>query len=177
MGLFGFQWFGDKFLADVENRVDAGLNRAGQSVVARAQALAPKRTGALSSSISYQVTGAGGGAKLTLSGFTTTGKTLTFTVGVPYGIFQEFGTRNIRPHPYLRPALNEVGKIFGAELGMEFNIPFIASPLYAHQAGFALPPGLTGRQRKHIAKHLGPTSKRHYRGNVRKAKLRVRRAT
>ncbi len=146
-------------------------------MVARAQALAPFKSGALRGSIRYEVSGGGGGVRLGLGGLYTAGKTLIIEVGVPYGIFQEFGTRHIRPHPYIRPALNEIGRIFGAELGIQFNTPTYGSPVYAHQAGFTHPKHLTNRQKAHIATHLLPASKRHFKGNVKRAKLHVRKGT
>ena len=153
------QWFGQRIINALEQRVVQGLHRAGTQVVAKAKTLAPVDAGFLRSSIDYQVIG----------------KTLTIRVGAPYGMFQEFGTRYIRPHPYIRPALNEIGRVLGGSIGMEFAVPFINQPILAHQAGFVLPKGLTAKQREHVARHLLPTSKRLYRGNVRRAKLRTRR--
>ncbi len=160
IGLNAFNWFGDKIMQAVTGDIQLKLHTAGAAVRARANALAPKKTGALAASIDYRVVG----------------KTLTIFVGVPYGIYQEYGTRNIPPHPYIRPALLEMGRIWGANLEMAFQTQFAAAPMFAHQAGFTFPKRLTAKQRHHVATHLGPTSNRLYRGNVRRAKLRVRRS-
>ncbi len=168
------QWFGAKFLRDIEARVDKGLVHAGEAVVSKARQYAPVDTGELRDSIRYEINGSGGAAKLSMGGWTTAGKTLTIIVDALYGMYQEFGTRYIPPHPYIRPALNEVGKVFGAELGMSFNVMPMTNPLYAVEAGFTHPPTLTSKQKAHVREHLLPASKRHYKGNVRKAKMKVR---
>lgn len=161
-----FAWLGQKVSDEVFGEIDNRLTRAGYAWQARAEQLAPVKTGALRSSLYFRVAD----------------RTLTVGVGVGYGIFQEFGTRNIRPHPYIRPALNELGWLFGAELGMEFAAPGMGTwqGIYAHQGSFVVPSGiqprpLTRAQHEHVRKHLMPTSKRLHKGNVKKAKMTVRR--
>ena len=153
-----FTWLGDKVLQAITGDIERKLHTAGAAIRSRAYMLAPKKTGAMAASIDYRVVGS----------------TLTIFVGAPYGMFQEFGTRSIRPHPDIRPALNELGRIFGSTIEMAFNTPVYAQPIIAHQAGFIVPKTLTPKQKAHVAAHLLPTSKRHYKGNVRRARLYAR---
>lgn len=92
------------FLAGVTSAV-GGLERAGMvetqrvgsEVERRAEARAPRRTGALAASItSHRIK----------DGVET-------TVGVDYGAYVEYGTSDTPAQPFLRPALNEVGPTFG----------------------------------------------------------------
>lgn len=166
-----FRWFGDRIQRAVLGDIETKLHRAGAAVVARAQSLAPVDTGALRASIGYVVAGETG-QRMTLS----------IQVGMPYGIYQEFGTRYMRPHPYIRPALNEIGRIFGADIQMDFTRggPAQWHGLLATGPGFAASPSprwrpLTPKQIRHVQRHLIPTSKRLYRGNVKRARMRVRR--
>ncbi len=146
---------------EIGRRVDAQMLEIGQKVVTIATNYAPKRTGRLATSIHFD--------------YSLTSHTLVFVVDAPYGIFVEYGTRNQVPHPYLRPALNTVGQIYGFNLEMAFaNIPHIQNPLLASGAGFHLPRTLTPKQVAHVRKHLLPTSKRHHISNVSRARLRVR---
>jgi len=155
-----FTWLGDRVIRAVTGDIERRLHTAGAAVRTRAYQLAPKKTGYLAASIDYRVVGS----------------TLTIYVGAPYGMFREFGTRTSRPTPYIRPALNELSRIFGSTINMAFNTPVYANPVIAHQAGFVVPKTLTPKQRAHVAAHLLPASKRHYKGNVRRAKLYARRS-
>jgi hypothetical protein len=154
----GFTWNGAGVLAYVDRKIIENLHRGGQAVVARAQQLAPVKTGALRAGIDYQVIG----------------KTLTIISRVPYGLFQEQGTRTVPAHPHIRPALLELGRLWGGSLAMQFNTPNYLGPVLAHQAGFTHPSTLTSKQREHIHRNLMPVSKRLYKGNVRRAKFRAR---
>jgi HK97 gp10 family phage protein len=162
------QWFGNTVKSFVDNKIDAKMRQTGELIVARARALAPVDTGYLRSTIGYT--------------YRQSDKTLMIHVDASYGLFQEFGTRFIKPHPYIRPAMNSVGRVWGVSMEMNFAAPGsgIWQGLYAHQAGFAMPSGhqpkpLTQKQIAHVRRHLMPMSKMLYRGNVRRAKLRVRR--
>lgn len=157
----GFQWLGDQVVQAVNRDIDLMLNQAGTLWLQRSQALAPVRTGRLRAEEDYQVAD----------------RTLVLIMGAPYDIFQEFGTRNIPPHPHVRPALNEMSRIFGTSVEMVFNRPGGSqwSGIHAHEGGFVLPHDLTPKQRAHVARHLLPVSKSLHRGNVRRAKFRVRR--
>lgn len=170
---WSFRWFGDQVKQAVLNHVDGRLHQTGERVVARAQQLAPVDTGALRSSIGYIVAGEG------------LFRTLVIDVGMPYGIYQEFGTRNIPPHPFLRPALNEIGRLWGVEIQMAFahgGPSTWQGVYYAHQRrtpGYVIPSAiqpkpLTDRQRAHVANVLAPSAARLHRGNTKRAKMVVR---
>ncbi len=161
IGVSSFYWRGNEIQDDVSRRITAQMLALGRQVVAIAERLAPKKTGRLATSISFD--------------WNQADFTLVFLVDALYGMFQEFGTRNIPPHPYMRPALNMVGSVFGFNLEMAFaNLPPIHAPLITHGAGFHLPSTLTGRQLAHVRRHLLPTSKRHHIGNVKRARVHVR---
>lgn len=169
---FGFRWFGDRVKKFIDDTIDRKMYQAGDAIVQRAQQLAPVRTGALRQSITYVVAYNEAGGRHTLS----------IQVGVPYGIFQEFGTRNIRPHPYIRPALNEIGRVFGFNLQMQFANPgthgLLAATGLGRQPGYAATAHpayrpLTERQKKHVKEVLIPGVKRLHRGNVRRARFTV----
>jgi len=162
---FGFKldWFGDRITKMVKDRADAKQRATGEAIVARAKQLVPVDTGKLKASIGYT--------------YRQSDMTLQIYVDEIYGVFIEYGTRYIKPHPYIRPALNEFGRIWGVSVEMAFAAPTAGTwtGMYAHQAGFAHPRSLTAKQRAHVRQHLMPTSKRLYRGNVRRAKMVVRR--
>lgn len=156
-----FDWRGAEVEAAFLARLDEEMANIGRTAVQVAQTYAPKRTGRLAMSIHFVVDHAQHSVEI--------------AVGAPYGIFVEYGTRYMRPQPYLRPALNALGPIFGIQLDMAFNsVPMIHTPILAAGAGFHLPSTLTHKQLGHVRKHLLPTSKRHHIGNVSRAKLKVR---
>lgn len=169
-----FDWFGAKVLHQVNTDIDLRMREAGEKIVSIAKGLAPVKTGALRDSIDYLVVYNESGGK----------HELLIQVGESYGIYQEFGTRNIPPHPFIRPALNAV-KVFGYDIGMEFQASELPWPgLHAHTgpggAGFSKPishPGwkpLTARQQHHVEHVLTPSIRRMNRGNVKRATMRVR---
>ncbi len=149
---------GKSMVSAIQGDVNAKLKKGGAEWLTLSRSLAPLRTGELRAKEDYKVED----SKLTL------------ILGAPYDIFQEFGTRNIRPRPHVRPALNAIGRIWGAKIEMSFLSPHISSPVLAHQAGFVHPKGITAKQRAHIKANLLPASKKHYKGNVRRATMRVR---
>jgi HK97 gp10 family phage protein len=164
-------WAADRVLTYFNNKVDENLHEIGARIVTQARLRAPYRTGALRDSIGYVVAGEG-----------LTDHVLSIQVGMPYGIFQEFGTRNMTPHPFIRPAIEAVGKISAGAIQMDFTRPggIEWHGLLATGPGFAAAahPGwkpLTEKQLKHVKTSLIPTSKRLYRGNVKRATMRVRR--
>jgi len=157
-----YQWNGQQVLDQIHQRIVQQMNDLGRQVVDIAVRYAPKRTGRLATSIHYM--------------YNDATYTVAFVVDAPYGVFVEYGTRYQRPQPYLRPALNTVGSIYGIDTAMVFTgTPPINQPILAHGAGFHLPPTLTPKQVSHVRQHLAPTSKRHYVGNVSRARLHVRR--
>ena len=171
---FQLSWFGDRFVQEVDQRLEAKLHQTGQAVVATAQSLAPVDTGHLRSTIGYTVSSGGGGIGLTPGGLITKGKTLTVYATAYYSLFKELGTRYQSPTPFLRPALNAVGRIWGVQMEMAFASRAVRSPakLLAHRAGF-VHSGLTKTQQAHVRKNLIPASKQHFKGNVKRAKLKV----
>jgi len=169
-----FEWLGQKILHKIDEDIDRRMHAAGRKIVAKARSLAPVDTGALRDSIDYLVMYNESGGR----------HELLIQVGMPYGIFQEFGTRNIPPHPYIRPALNEV-RAFGFDIGMDFQSSELPWPgLLARTgpggAGFEKPishPGwkpLTAKQQHHLEHVLTPSIRRLNRGNVKRATMRVR---
>jgi len=82
----------------MRNSIIDHLTVLGSDIVATAEELAPVDTGYLRSNITSMVYDNGG--------FDIA---LHITVAADYGIFQEFGTRNMPPHPFLRPAIEMAG--------------------------------------------------------------------
>lgn len=159
-------WFGDRITDAVFGDVDVRLRRGGEAWKAVTHALAPKRTSFLVSQEDYEVHD----------------RTLILKLGAFYDIYQEFGTRFIPPHPHARPGLAAIGRIFGGDIEMHFNTMASGAwtGIFAHQGGFVVPSGiqprpLTQAQHRHVREKLLPVSRRLYRGNVRRAKMVVRR--
>lgn len=155
------QWNGQQFLDDISQRIDAQAIALGRQVVQIAERYAPKKTGRLATSISFH--------------YDSITHSISFIVGAPYGVFVEYGTRHMMAHPYLRPALNTVGSIYGFQTEMLFTntIP-TDTKLLAHGPSFQMHKSLTDRQKAHVRHQLKPVSERHYIGNVSRAKLTVR---
>ena len=154
-------WLGQQVIDFVNARIDQSLVNAGNAWLDRSRALAPMKTGRLRAEEDFQVVD----------------RTLVLIMGAPYDIFQEFGTRNIPPHPHVRPALNEINRLLGTSIELQFNRPGGSQwhGIHAHEGGFILPKNLTRRQLKHVRERLLPVSKALHRGNVKRAKVRVRR--
>lgn len=174
------RWGGQEIQDRIDGIIYDRIVRTGDKVVARARQLAPVDTGALRESINYDV----------IRGDGDTFMQLVISIGVPYAIFQEFGTRNIPPHPFIRPALLEARMIWG--FGLEVNFAEVAGAstsgakwhgLHAltgrtHRArpmmvGPSKMQTLTSKQRKHVETKLIPSIKRFHRGNVKRARFKV----
>lgn len=159
-----FQWHGDEFSREVRQRANDELTKLGNFLVDRMKQLAPVDTGFLRDSIEYE--------------HRPEQLMIVVRVGPGYGIYQEFGTRFIKPHPYIRPALFEAAGHwkFGA-ITVTLRPPLQKSePLRASSGGFKLPrrQKLTTRQIAHVNKHLRPTSRRFAAGfKRRKVKFSV----
>jgi HK97 gp10 family phage protein len=139
-----FQWNQSAVQDAVHQRLIVEMHRIGNDVVTRAQGFAPKRTGQLATSIHYD--------------WNDANYQLVFVVDAPYGMFVEFGTRFMSPHPYMRPALDAVGEIYGFETELAFaNLPHINRPVILTPQGFHMPPELTARQRAHVKYRLEPS--------------------
>lgn len=165
-----FRWFGDQIKQRISQYVDAKMHAAGEAIVARARQLAPVQTGALRASIVdfVEVNEAGGK------------HTLHIQVGMPYGIYQEFGTRNIPPHPFIRPAINEMGRVWGFKVAMGFatnpaHAGLLAGAGKGMKGGFAATARpfkrLTQKQIAHVEGKLIPGVKAHQRGNVKRTRM------
>lgn len=87
----------------LEPRINAKMEEVGQAMVAEATRLAPVDTGHLKSAIGYT--------------YNTQTKTITLHCDASYALFQELGTRHIPAHPFLRPAMNVVPRIWKGGLG------------------------------------------------------------
>ena len=182
MGLVGGQsWFGDaagKVKEWVHAKVEARLFVLGERIVSRAKQLAPVKTGALRDSIGFVVAYDDGGGM----------PSLHVQVGEPYGVYQEFGTRNIPPHPFIRPALNEAGFMVGLDVNVGFaghanhhGLLATTGRTPGGHAGFAMhhrnTRPLSQKQLHHVETVLKPSIKAHHRGNVKRAKITVWRAS
>ncbi len=158
------EWHGDEVQQQIQARITANMLKLGSTVVLTASVLAPKRTGELSRSIGFD--------------WNAESFTLVFTVDAPYGMFVEYGTRHMRPQPYLRRALEQVGPIYGFNTEMAFaNVPSIHDPLLAAGPTFRVPKSLTAKQRQHVKEHLVPASKGLWSGksgNVRRTAMNLR---
>ena len=176
MAFWDFKWFGNRIIKEWNRVVDDRMHKTGEAIVSRAKQLAPVDTGALRDSINYLIV------------YNETGgrHELLIQVGMYYGIFQEFGTRNIPPHPYIRPAINEADRIWGFDIGMDFQAPSapgewagLLAGIGRKGAGFAASAHprwkpLTPRQQAHVENVLIPSIKRLNRGNTKRATMRVR---
>ena len=97
--------------------VEAGNLAIAINVTAQAKALAPVDTGQLRNSIMYKTPVKSGGhndsggeqSKAVISVNPRIGEAYV-GANLDHAIYQEFGTRNIPPQPYLRPAIDQVAK-------------------------------------------------------------------
>ncbi len=150
-----------QFVDEIAQRIDAQAVMLGRTVVQIAQRYAPKHTGYMATSISFA--------------YDKQSHAISFIVGAPYGVFQEYGTRNMPAHPYLRPALNTVGTIYGFDTSMEFqNVIRTDTKLLSHGPTYQMHKSLTEKQKAHVRTNLKPVAERHHIGNVSRAKLKVR---
>ena len=163
-GTVEFNWDGAAVIDEVHARIAKNMIEMANKVVSLAEYFAPKRTGALAQSIGYD--------------WNYAELTIVFTVGVPYGIFKEYGTRNMRPHAYLRPAINQVGPIYGFNVEMAFtNTPEYNQPVLSVGSTFRVPKKLSEKQRTQVrANELrGMRYYQHPTGNVKRGRLHARR--
>ena len=177
----GLNWGGRRIQDIVNGVIGDRLERTGEVVVQRARSLAPVKTGALRDSIDWIVLHGEGGDR----------SELRIQIGVPYGIYQEFGTRNIPPHPFIRPALLEARRIWGFDLNVDFAgagySPVAGGPWHGllagtgkgHRvAGFAASASprwkpLTWKQQRHVEQVLKPSIQKLHRGNVTRTSFRT----
>ena len=168
-----FKGWANKAKAWCEGAVRSYVERIGEGIAQEARRLAPVDTGFLKSTIDWAIVGEG-----------IRGMELHVFVGATYGIFQEFGTRKMAPHPFLRPAINQAGSRF-VSTEMAFAGPSGGGPrggwqglradLRRGQERFRGPRAgnLSAREKTHIRNILVPGLKRYNRGLSGKAKFRV----
>jgi hypothetical protein len=143
----------------IDKRIEDSLRQTGEIAVQKARQYAPVRTGRLRAGLHY----------------TVANRTLTLIGEAPWTQFQDTGTRYIMGHFFMERALNEAGRIaLGGSVQISYpHTPRIMRPIYAHRGGYVIPGTLTAKQRRHVATNLLPAYRSHYRGNARRARLRV----
>jgi HK97 gp10 family phage protein len=102
------------FRDKVEGRVDRKIKALGARIAGRAQENAPVRSGDLRRSIHDDANAPPLVARV--------------VVGVPYGVFVEFGTSRNRARPFLRPAFMEAGRLWRALGNTELAFPTTPEP-------------------------------------------------
>lgn len=156
----GFDWRGDQVMSEISHRIDDQAHRIGRDFVRVAQTYVHVLTGFLRNTIDYA--------------YDSSTHSISFIVGAPYGIFEEFGTRYREAHPYIRPALNTVGTIWGFETEVLFtNVIPTDKELLFGGGRYIGGKGLTEQQKEHVRTKLKPVAQRHHIGNVSRAKMRV----
>jgi HK97 gp10 family phage protein len=157
-------WNGQQVLDEIGHRIDNQAITLGRDFVRIARTYAPVHTGYLRDSITYD--------------YNPTTHTIQFIVEAPYGVFVEYGTRYAMAHPYVRPAINALGEIWGFETEMFFSHTIQTDTrLLAHGPTYQMHKSLTEKQKQHVRTNLKPVSEGHHGhpvGNVRRAKLTVR---
>ncbi len=158
-----FNWDAATVIDEVHARIATNMLEMADRVVDMARQFAPKKTTRLAQSIGYD--------------WNYQDLTIVFTVGAEYGIFQEYGTRNMPPHPYLRPAINQVGPIYGFNVEMAFlNTPEYNQPVLAVGSKFHAPKSLSPKQRARVLENAAYSKKYyHSKGNVVRARMHARR--
>jgi hypothetical protein len=148
---FDFHW-NDSWADEAIQELDTKLAALGGGLVESMQHYAPLDTGDLRNSIADH--------------YDAATHTLTIYIGMGYGVYQEFGTRFIPPHPFIRPAILDFTPTFQA-WGLSGTLtinppPQMSEPLRATTSGFRLPKKqkLTAGQLAHVRKHLIPTSRK-----------------
>jgi hypothetical protein len=82
----------------LDRLIEQRMHIAGQAMVGMAKVFAAEDTGYMKAHIYYT--------------YAPDTKTLTLHSDAHYSIYQEFGTFQMPPHPFMRPALNAVGPSF-----------------------------------------------------------------
>lgn len=108
------RWNGPAVKAEVTDMVMGMLEQMGQAVRDEAVRLAPVRTGRLRDSIGYTIR--------------RSDMTVSIHADAPYSYFQEFGTRLIPAHPFLRPALLAARNWKNRGVNTEMQFGAISSP-------------------------------------------------
>jgi HK97 gp10 family phage protein len=87
-------WNGDAAKKDMGSKIDAKMIQLGKEAVEAARNYVAVDTGELQNSIGFT--------------YRQSDKTITLHADTHYAFFQEFGTRFMMPHPFLRPAILKV---------------------------------------------------------------------
>jgi hypothetical protein len=149
MSDFDFNWNGDEIEREVMDAVDKTLMTLGGFLVEHMQGYAPVDTGALRTSIVDQ--------------YDPATHTLTIHIGMAYGVYQELGTRNIPPHPFIRPSIIDATAHWNiTDVTLIINPPVLSpTHLRASTSGFRIPKGanLNAKQLHHVKTKLRPTSR------------------
>lgn len=152
-----------QFQKEINDSINAQGLALSQRIEAKARALAPYRSGYLRNTIDVF--------------YDAIGKSIEIYVGAEYGLFQEFGTRYMPPHPFIRPALN-AEQIYGFDVTMAFTNTWVTdTKLLARGPGFKGHRSLTAKQKQHVREKLTPVSRELYGGgqsNVARARLNVK---
>ncbi len=156
-------WNGQQLLTDINDSINAQGVALASRLQTKARANAPYASGYLQRSIDVL--------------YDAPGKSIEIYVGAEYGLFQEFGTRYIPPHPFIRPALNSE-EIYGYDVSMAFTNTFQTdTKLLAHGPTFQMHRSLTAKQKHHVRTRLKPVSEQYYNkgdSNVARARLNVK---
>jgi hypothetical protein len=158
-----FSWLGQRVTDAVLGDMDKRLHLAGQRWLAAVEPITPVRTGELRAGLFYRVEN----------------RTLIVGGTALHTLFVDRGTRFMAGQWFIERALNEIGSVFGASLEMEFTVPHIVSPVLSHGGRMIAPSGiqprpLTQAQHRRVAANQAMGRNLH-RGNVKRAKVRVRR--
>lgn len=105
--MFNFQSLISSVRAKVVDIVGAKLDGLGKAIVARARELVPVKSGQLRDSIAFY--------------FDKDTLTVSIVVDKFYGAFVEYGTARSSAHPYIRPAIREIGKLLGVSVQAQFS--------------------------------------------------------
>jgi HK97 gp10 family phage protein len=142
----------DQVQAEVLALLHRDMAALGGFLVSHMQQYAPEDTGNLKLSMADQ--------------YDPSTFTLYISIGMPYAVYPEFGTRFMTPHPYIRPTIIDAAAAYpwiDWDVLLNLNPPAqISEPLIATTSGFRVPrhQKLTAKQLAHVNKSLRPTSKR-----------------
>jgi hypothetical protein len=151
MSDFDFSWNGDEIEREVMEAIDDRMVALGGFIVEHMQGYSPVDTGAMRAGMHDQ--------------YDYATHTLYVYSPASQSVWQEFGTRNMKPHPYMRPTILDVGPTWmGMPIEWELALrppAQISEPLRATSSGFRLPRSqkLTAAQTEHVRKNLSPVSR------------------
>jgi HK97 gp10 family phage protein len=158
-----FVWNGEAVIDQAMAAVDRELGRIGGFLVDRMQGYAPVESGNLKAGIHEVVN--------------TQAHFVTVFAPAFYSIYQEFGTRYISPHPFMRPAILDAAAFWDLKdvTIILHPAPQKSEPIRATTSGFRLPrrQQLTPAQVGHVNRNLRPVS-RSFAGKFKRRKIGFR---